>query len=456
MSNKILNSALVALTILLLTPNLQAQASAAQAKKAKAPTESVAELEQKAFQAYQDKNWIRMYSANMSLHQQRPFVPEYMVNIVVATASLNKPQTAYHYMLKMQQQGLHYDFSQYPETESIRETEAYEYINDAMVKAGEPAGEGARFLNLGVEASNLGDVAWDSSRERFLVGTRVDGKLLAVEDNGKSEVLLEADEVNGLWSIDGLAVDAENNRLWVSSTASPVFHKFNPSDANRGALFEFDLKTLELLKRYNLPVDAYRHELGGIATTAGGDVYVIDRATPLIYRKADSGNRLEIFAGSPQLVALTDIAVTPDNSRIFVTDAVMGILLIDPLAQRSLMLGGPETLNLSGIYGIEYLNSNLIITQSGLSPQRILRLQLNPNGAQVDSVIPMASSLDDFETPGVGTLRGDSFYYFANHGTQKADEDLLMMATPLGAGNEVKPPDMDQFGEAIKNQLQNQ
>ena len=456
MSNNILNSAVIALMILLLTSNLQAQASASQAKNTNAPTESVAELEQKAYQAYQDKNWIRMYSANMGLHTQRPFVPEYMVNIVLAAASLNKPQTAYHYMLKMQQQGLYYDFSQHPETEGIRDTEAYEYINDMMVKAGQPAGEGARFLHLDVKTANLGDVAWDSSRERFLVGTRIDGKLLAVEDNGNSEVLLEADEENGLWSIDGLAVDTENNRLWISSTATPVFKKFVPSDANRAALFEFDLETLKLLKRYNVPVDALRHELGGIATTAAGDVYVIDRATPIIYRKAASGDRLEIFAGSPPLVALTHIAVTPDNSRIFVTDAVMGILLIDPLAQRSLMLGGPETLNLSGIYGIEFLNSNLIITQSGLSPQRILRLQLNPNGAQVDSVTPMASSLDGFDTPGVGTLRGDSFYYFSNHGTQKADQALTMMATPLGAGNEVKPPDLDQFGEAIKNKLQEQ
>jgi hypothetical protein len=451
MFKTITTGALAALTILLLAPGVQAQAG-----KGKAPTESVAELEQKVQQAYQDKNWIRMYSYSMNLHNQRPFVPEYMLNIVLASASLNKPQTAYHYMLKMQQQGLNYDFNQYPETESIRGTEAFDYITDLSVKAGSPSGEGAKFLDLAVVTADLGDVAWDESRGRFLVGTRTDGNLLAVSDNGKSEVLLRADDENGLWSIDGIETDVKSNRLWIASTATPAFRNFTPADANRGALFEFDLETLELLNRYNLPVDALPHVLGGIAVTDAGDVYVIDRATPIIYRKAVDGNRLEAFAGSAQLVALTDIAVTPDNSRIFVADAAMGILLIDPIAQRSMMLGGPETLNLSGIYGIEYINTNLIVTQSGISPQRIMRLQLNPAGTAVVGVTPMASSLDGFDTPGVGTLRGESLYYFANHGTRKADQELLMMASPLSAGNEVKPPDMNQFGEAFKNTLDQQ
>ena len=442
-----------ALVFLLLCAGVQAQQNPAPAKS-QAPTESVPELEAKAYQAYQDENWVRMYGYNMKLHQARPFVPEYMLNIVLASAALNKPKTAYHYMFKMQQQGLSYDFSAFDETEAIRDTEAYDYINNMMINASEPSGEGAQVLNLDINTAELGDVAWDSSRKRFLVGTRVEGQLLAVADNGDSEVLLQANEENGLWSIDGIAVDRNNGRLWIASSATPAFASFSPADANRGALFEFDLETLELLNRYNTPVDGLRHELGGVDVTAAGDVYVIDRATPMIYRKTVDGNRLEVFAGSPQLVALTDIAVTPDNSRVFVADAVLGVLLIDPNAKVSQMLTGPETLNLYGIYGIEYSDSSLVITQSGLSPQRIMRLQLDSNGAAAETVTPMASNLPGFDTPGVGTLRGGSIFYFANHGSSKADQDLVLLATPLTAGNEVKPPDINQFGEAIKKKME--
>jgi hypothetical protein len=219
-------------------------------------------------------------------------------------------------------------------------------------------------------------------------------------------------------------------------------------------LFGFDLETLEAGKRYDIPADRLRHSLGSVAITGGGDVYVIDRATPIIYRKPEVGDRLQAFAGGPQLVALTDIAVAPDNSRLFVSDAVMGVLLIDPLRHLSAMLSGPETLNLFGIYGIEFVDSKLIVTQSGISPQRILRLELNPDGATVANVAPMASALEGFDTPGVGTVRGENLYYFANHGTASSDAKALLMATALDAGNDVQPPDMQQFEEALRQATQ--
>lgn len=414
------------------------------------PPPNVPELEAEALQAYQDKNWVRMYSMNMKLHQLRPHVPEYMINIVLAAASVERKNTAYHFMVKLQSQGLSYDFNQYEETAAIRGTEAYDYVNDLMIKAGEPAGEGKALFKLDLAPPDLGDVAWDPSRERFLVGTRREGTLFAVDDDGGVELLLQANENNGLWSIDGLAVDPERNRLWIASNATPVFVGFEPSGASRGALFEYTLDTLEQVGRHRLPTSSMPHALGSVAVTANGDVYVIDRATPIIFRKTMQGPWLETFAGGQQLVALTDLAVTPDNSRLFVADAVMGILVIDPLARRSAMLEGPENLNLSGIYNIEFADSQLFVTQSGVSPQRVVRLGLNPNGATVDTVSPMASALDGFDTPGAGTLRGDSLYYIANHGSGDADS-LMMMATPLDAGSAIKPPEMKQFEEAMKN-----
>jgi hypothetical protein len=445
MSKKQSFGAAAALMILLFA----ASASAQQKPAAQKPPPNIPELEAEAHQAYQDENWVRVYSSNMKLHNARPFVPEYMINIVLAAASLDRKSTAYHYMVQMQSQGLSYDFNNYEETTGIRGTEAYDYVNDLLISAGEPAGEGSKFLELELAPADLGDVAWDAGRSRFLVGTRSEGKLLAVDDEGGFELLLQANEENGLWSIDGLAVDAANNRLWVASTATPAFQGFTPADTNRGALFEFDLATLEPVGRYNLPVDSLHHELGSVAVSASGDVYVIDRITPLVYRKAAGTDRLEPFAGGPQLVALTDLAITPDGSRLFVADAVLGILVIDPRARRSVMLTGPDNLNLSGIYNIEFSAGQLIVTQSGISPQRIVRLGLNPNGAAAESVAPMASSLDGYDTPGVGAVRENNLYYFANHGSQDAGK-LLLMSTPLAAGSEIKPPEMEQLQDALR------
>lgn len=438
--------AAAALMILLFATSAPAQ----QKPAAQKPPPNVPELEAESLKAHQEKNWVRMYVSNMKLHNARPYVPDYMVNLVLSSASLDRKSTAYHYMLMMQSQGLSHDFNAHDETTGIRGTEAYDYINNLMIKAGEPAGEGREVLTLDLAPADLGDLAWDAGRGRFLVGTRNEGKLLAVDDQGNAEVLLQASDDNGLWSIDGLAVDAQNQRLWIASTATPAFAGFTPADAHRGALFEFDLETLEPAGQYNLPADAMRHELGSVAVSAAGDAFVIDRAAPIIYRKAADGDRLEVFAGGPQLVALTDLAISPDGSRLFVADAVKGVLVIDPRERRSAMLTGPENLNPSGIYNIEFVAGQLVVTQSGISPQRIMRLALDSTGAAVETVAPMASSLDAFDMPGAGTVRERGLYYFANHGSPDA-ASLLLMTTPLDAGSEIKAPEMKQFEEAIKN-----
>lgn len=456
MQKKLIKGAAVALVFMALPIALAAQNAEAPKPAPAKPPESIASLEQRAAKAHQEERWVSWYSASMKLHKRRPDAPEYVVDIVRAAAMAGQQRTAYNYMLELQKQGLSYDFNTFSETESIRGTEAYDYINDLMVEAGKPSGAGEVVFEMKLPPISLGDITWDESREKFLVGTRDEGKVLAVDKKGRFETILQADGKNGLWSIDGLAVDVANNTLWVSSSASPAFNNFSPADANKGALYSFQLDTLKLKARYGLPADGLPHNLGSIAVTDKGDVYVIDRAVPIVYRKPAAGSILEPFGGSPDLVALTDIAVTPDNSRIFVTDAVMGILLIDPIAQRMAKLEAAENLNMYGIYGIEYVDRELVITQSGISPQRIIRLTLDEYGAAVEAVAPMATALEAFDTPGVGTLRGDQLFYFANHGSMSDSENLVLMSTPLDSGVEVKPPDQALFEKAMKQKAQQQ
>lgn len=415
---------------------------------------SIAELEAEAREAYQEQNWVKLYSTNMKLHKRRPYTPEYMMDIVRAAAAIDRRRTAYHFMLMMQQQGLSYDMDSIEETAGMRGTEAYEYINKLMREAGQPAGEGAWFLDLPVLPADLGDVAWDESRQRFLVGTRNEGRLLAVSDDGTVEVLLQADEANGLWSIEGLAVDAKNNALWIASSATPDFAGFTPADANRAGLYRFELDSLEPAGRYNLAADGLPHSLGSIAVADDGTVYVIDRAVPMVYHKPADVEKLEHFVALPGFVALTDISVTPDRSRLFVSDVARGILLIDPRSGTSALLQGPETLNQYGIYGVDYVPGALVVTQSGISPQRLMRLELDPAGAAVESVRPMAIALEGFDWPGVGTLRGDNLYYFSNQGTRSGDQKARMMVTPLEAGGEITPPDMRLFEESMEQKGQ--
>ncbi len=453
-------SILAALSVLLLTFSLPAQQSAESAQGNPTDTqpvspapakkkivESVAELEENSRQSYADGKYVRFYVANMKLHELRPYEPRYLENIIAACALVDRKRTAYHYLLQMQRQGLSNDLSKNPDTESIRDTEVWTYLNDLMIGAGEPNGAGEVAFTLTAEQSSPVAISWDESRGLFLVGTETNGTVIAVSEDGSTQVLIEANDENGLWAIRGLFTDTENNRLWVSSAAVPAFSAFEVTDKGRGALLEFDLKTLELKGRFNVPMDGQNHELGPIAVSGDGDIYVADLAHPVVFRKTAKGERLEPFVGSNHLVGIRDIAVSADNGKLYIADSTMGVLVVDSAEQTSIMLAPPDDLNLGGISGLFYYEGKLIMIQNGFQPQRIMRLELDANGTVVTEAIPLANALADFDRPAFGTIKGDDVYYFANPGENQA---VSVMKTPLNPEGEIESPEMRRMKEQLK------
>lgn len=445
---KNLMAGLAALSLSLLPLySLQAQTAPGAGNEPAEPSSE--SLEGQSRQAFAEGRALQAYEANMALHKRFPHDGDYMYNIVRAAALMDRKSEAYEMMLVMQRQGLSYDFNQSEDTVNIRRTELYQYINNILVEAGKPVGEGAVAFRLAGRPDDFRAVTWDPSREKFLVGTAAEGAVLAVGPDGSSEVLIKADSNNGLWSVHGLAVDPDRNRLWVSSAATERFGDYSPTDQNIGALFEFRLDSLEPVARFMLPIDARPHELGSLAVTDQGHVYAIDRASPIVYLKAPESDRLEAFVANWKLGSFSDIAVTPDNSRLFVAEPRMGVFVVDPVGKQAAMLKGPDTLNLSGIEGVEYVNGQLIVVQGGLKPQRLMRLTLDANGSAVETVSPMAVALPEFSRPGIGTLQGQDLYYLANPGAGAEAAELVVLRTPLDAGQEIVAPDMRLFQEKM-------
>lgn len=434
-------------------PTTAADPAKAGAPAQKSKLQQAAELEQQSKDALEAENWVRFYVANGKLHELRPYERDYLVNIVRACGQLGRASTAYHFMLKMQQQGMAYDFNTTDDTLKIRNTEAYDYINGLLTDANRTAGEGNVAFRSDGDPANFRAMAWDPSRDRLLVGSVRQGSVIALDSDGGAEVLLRADETNGLWSIGGLAVDADNGRLWISSSAVPEFAGLEKEDFNQAALFELDLASLRVLARYPLSDDRLKHRLGSVAVTRDGHVYVINRDAPIIYRKTPDSDSLDVFFASPELMALSDIAATPDNSRVFVSDTWAGITVIDPVAQQATLMGGPETMNLGRIEGMRHRDGKLYVVQGGFEPQRVVRLELDDSGTVVQSVSPMAIALEEFDRPAGASLTDGEIYYFANQGAEGAAE-VIVMSTPLDAGVAVAPPDLEALEQAVRAKQQ--
>ena len=386
----------------------------------------VASLEKMSQEAYDEERYVRYYGANIRMMNQRPYEPLYMQRVIEASAMLERRRTAYHYMLKMQQQGLSYDLNDSKDAANIRTTELFDYLNNLMIEAGEPAGVAEPVFAYNGQFGKPSALTWDQSRERFLLGTLADGAIIALMPDGSQEVLMQADIDNGLWAVKGLHADADNNRLWVSTAAIPAFKDYSPADMGRGAVLEFDLTTLQQVNRFNVPMDNQAHELGALAVTAAGDVYVLDQGLSMVFRKTAGGQALEPFVGSEDMDSLSAIAVSHDNRRLYVADRYKGVLVVDPVEQTSSMLAVPETLNMGRINSLAYAERKLFMTQSGLRPERLMQLSLDELGSGVGEALPMASALENFESPGLGFFKGGFVYYFANEGNETAQPFQLV------------------------------
>jgi sugar lactone lactonase YvrE len=443
MSNKPVIVLVLALSFLLGSVSVAVQAEVA-------PTlpDNVPQLLIKANEAYVAQDYLGYSKVLERLREMRPNNSEYMYQLVIAYALTNNKPKAYELMLSMQQQGLAYDFSLADTTRNIRGTEVFDYVNDLMKMAGTPIGESELVFTLPESIKAPEAIAWDASRGVYLVGTSIDGSIVSVTPEGETKKLLEANSENGMWAVFDLLVDQPRNRLWVSSASIPGFSGFDPIDAGRSGLFEFNLETLELMQHYPVPVDGRPHILGKMVINKEGDIFIADRLYPFLFKKPANEQKIKAVMALRNMISMRGIAMQPDGRIMYLADREMGIMVVDIEAGRAGALQLPANFNPGGIDGLYLWKNRLVIIQNGIKPQRVMRLQLDASGTRVESVRPLAVAQPGFDHPSFGTIKGEDLIYFANSQVVNGkvnSQPVSVFSTPLDSSADLAVPDMEEY-----------
>ncbi len=149
-----------------------------------------------------------------------------------------------------------------------------------------------------------------------------------------------------------------------------------------------------------------------------------------------------------EMISQRGIAMQPDGRIMYVADREMGIMVVDLEAEQARLLEIPETLNIGGIDGLYLKDNRLFIIQNGISPQRVMRLQLDSSGTKVESVRPLAVAQPEFDLPSFGTIEGEDLYFFANSqwmGKTGSQKPVTVLRTPLDSSGDLVQPDMQLF-----------
>ncbi|RFF28408.1 MULTISPECIES: SMP-30/gluconolactonase/LRE family protein [unclassified Wenzhouxiangella] len=389
-----------------------------------APGQKMSHWFRKAASAYRRQDIEGWVEATRELHKLRPYNQDFMRQLVEGHARLGNLSEAFNMMLKMQQQGLSVDWDEIDAVDPLREHDLYDHLNELMTEAGKPFGDASVWSTLDSEHAMPEAMAIDSASERVFVGTIRDGEILVSEDGESWDVFASSETVPELAAVFDIAVDTDRGHLWAA--VGRVSHYQGPeseSDVN-SALLRLDLETGELQEQYTLSSDDQQNLLGSLALAGDGTVFAADTQAPIVYRLEPGQDKLKPYFGHPNFTSLRGIALNDDDSLLYVADYELGILVLDATGgQQAWQLAVPETFNAGGIDGLYWWNDHLVAIQNGISPQRVVRLELGADGLGVTAVAPLAAAKEEFDTPTFGAMDGQMLYFLAGSHWRHVDQE---------------------------------
>ena len=174
-------------------------------------------------------------------------------------------------------------------------------------------------------------------------------------------------------------------------------------------------------RRWDLPDDGAPHVLGDLAVGPAGDVFMTDSRQPVLYRLRPGADSFETIR-HPLFRSLQGAAATPDGRFLYVADYSHGLLRIELRTGAVVRLtDAPGTTSL-GVDGLLLDRQSLIGVQNGLSPARIARFTLTPDGVGISRVDVLDRQPGLADEPTIGTLLAGGYVYVANSQWEKYDD----------------------------------
>ncbi len=123
---------------------------------------------------------------------------------------------------------------------------------------------------------------------------------------------------------------------------------------------------------------------------------------------------IEEFIQARTFIYPNGIALSADGRKLFVAH-FGGISAIDMESRKVADVTCPDNSTIAGIDGLYHHKNYLLAVQNGVSPQRIIKMHLNPSQTRITNLEVLESNHPLFENiPTTGTIAGNDFYYIAN------------------------------------------
>lgn len=398
-------SALMALVAVLALPASAVANGAAAVQALQAARDAAVAIEARDFAAAAGK-----LEAAVAL---RPDFPQLQLDLATAQTGAGLAEEAVATLRRYSALGFFSAVDKAPEFAALRPRKDFQDAFKAIAAHGRPKGAGEVVFSLREVTGLIEGIAWRAGTGEFLFGD-VHGRTVWVrgKDGALRRLTPEGDDLLGVFA---LAVDEAAGALWAATAAVPAMRGFTPEQAGQTALVEIDLasgavrRTLAVARVGGSEATPV---LTDLAIGPEGAVYATDEGAPVVWRLPPGGVALERWAESPEFFALQGIAVLP-SGVVLVADQVNGLVSVEPGRRTARWLAPSAETTLTDIKSLTVTpDGRVLALQTGVTPNRLLRLEVDEGGEAIGSVTVIESGHVAMGAPSLGCIGAEGDFYF--------------------------------------------
>jgi Tetratricopeptide repeat len=351
----------------------------------------------------------------------RPDYPRLLVNLAEAQLVNGQPEQAVATLTRLAALGVNSPVDKAPAFAALRERDDFKAVVKRLTANLQPVGDGEIAFSLPGMTGLIEGVAYREKTRQYFFGDVHHRGIWVRAPDGKVRRFTAEDAA--LFAVFGVAVDEAHNTLWAATSAVPAMRGYTPELENAAGLAEFDLETGELRGVRRIAANGQPHILGDLAVAPDGSVFASDSAAPVLWKLAPGAAAPEIFLESEEFVSLQGLAFNADGSVLYLADYSSGPLGIDLGSRKVWRLESPANTTLIGLDGLARApNGDLLATQNGVRPMRVLRLALDAGGRAITGVTVLEAAHLTMASVALGCVAGDDFVFIGNSGWSRFED----------------------------------
>lgn len=294
---------------------------------------------------------------------------------------------------------------------SLQNSEEFRNIKLRLQRQQQRRERGRREVLVNVDGLIPEGLAYDTQRQRYLIGAFNRAQISTVDPRGKVGRLWASEEK---LSVLGLSVAGDE----------VLYAAVNPA-ATRRAMgdkpFVLKLALADGRELGRLPAPE-AGLLNDLCLMPDGRLYASDSDNSRLLRAEPGAAALSLWNEPGHAIAANGIACDGDRNIVFVA-VYNGISRIDAQSGQAALLDAPRSAALGGMDGLYLHDRELVGVQNGFGAGRVLRARLSGDGRNVLRVETLESAIVDLNEPTTGALTPGGFVYIANSQIWKWDAD---------------------------------